>query len=156
MAMLTLAGTSGCAVSLMGDSRAESEIAQQGAAVSKPIPDVRVFVARTSDHREKRFGDAQLLAILPTLGRLHRFNELDVSRTSVTNASVSQLKGLQSLEVLNVAGTPVTVVGLLPLMHLRKLRLVIVAPGQLSESDLVLVRPAFPNVRVWVTDPNSW
>jgi hypothetical protein len=115
-------------------------IADNGAAAMKS-PMGRVFVADG-----KRFGDRQLLAILPALPQVDNFNSLDLHGSSVTDAAVAQLKTLEELRSLDVSDTPVTVNGLLALQRLPKLGSITVSPGQLSESDMQRLNAAFPRV----------
>jgi len=81
-------------------SAALRTIADNGAAASKPMPTVTVFVPETGGG-EKKFGDQQLLAILPALPHVDYFDTLDLHGSSVTDSGVGQLQGLTQLETLD-------------------------------------------------------
>lgn len=128
------------------ESNAVQIIERNGAAISKPIPDVTVFVPETPGGGEKSFGDPQVMAILPAVGDLSDFAGFSFRGSSVSDASMGLLKTLTRLRRLDVSYTNVTVAGLLQLQGLPKLRSIVLAPGQLSPAELLRARQALPQV----------
>lgn len=116
-------------------SSAVTTMEKNGAAVSKPMPNVTVLVPETGGG-EKKFGDQQLLAILPALPHVDRFDSLDLHGSSVTDAGIARLTKLAQLSSLDVSYTPVTVNGLLALQGMPSLQRIIIAPDQFSTQDL--------------------
>ena len=120
-------------------------IEQNGAAVSKPIPDVTVFVPH-SGGGEKAFADQQFLAISPVLKDIRYFDALQLNGSSVTDASIGQLKKLVPLRSLDVSYTGISANGLLQLRSLPSLRCITTGAAQLSCDDLNRLKAAMPGV----------
>jgi hypothetical protein len=133
---------------MFGGGEAGATIEQHGAAISKPIPNVTVFVPRTSTDREKQFGDEQLRAIVPAMKELDKFSALNVSGSSVTDAGIGHLTTLTELERLDVYETAVTVDGLMQLQHLPKLTFIAISRGKYSDKALAKLKGAFPKATI--------
>lgn len=131
----------------LAEARAIAVIEQNGAAISKPAPDVIVFVPQ-SGGGERQFGDRQLGTILPVLGDLSRFRGLQLDGSSITDASMTRLKDLPQLEFLDVSRTAVTVAGLLELRSLPNLKILRTDPTQLSAEDRNRLMLAMPRVKL--------
>jgi hypothetical protein len=140
---------------MFGGGEAGATIEQHGAAISKPIPKVTVFVPRTSIDREKQFGDEQLRAIVPAMKDLDKFNALNLSGSSVTDEGIRDLSTLTELEVLDVCETAVTADGLMQLQHLPKLTFITVSDGKYSDEALAKLKRAFPRVTIEVRGPTT-
>ncbi|MDB5325760.1 MAG: hypothetical protein JWM57_1329 [Phycisphaerales bacterium] len=130
------------------ETNAVRVIEQNGAAISKPIPNVTVFVPQTNTGREKQFGDEQLRYIAPAIKCLSKFNELNLSGSSVTDAGIRHLKAVEELEQLDVCETAVTVDGLLQLQQLPKLRVIAISRAQYSDEALAKLKRAFPKATI--------
>jgi hypothetical protein len=133
---------------MFGGGEAGATIEKHGAAISKPIPKITVFMPRTSNDREKQFGDEQLRAIVPAMKELDKFNPLNVSGSSVTDAGIRHLKTLTELERLDVYETAVTVNGLMELQHLPKLSFIAISRGQYSDEAVAALKRAFPKATI--------
>ena len=133
----------GCAA----QANAVRVIEQHGAAVSKPIPTVTVFVPRSAGG-EKSFGDQQLAAIVPVLNDVDRFTGLQLDGTSITDASMARLTTVTQLETLDVSGTAVTAKGLLELRSLPKLKRIRTGATQLSADDRTRLAATMPRVEI--------
>lgn len=129
------------------ESYAVNEIEQNGAAISKPIPTVTVFVPLTGGG-EKSFGNQQLLAILPYVDYVDRFAGISVRGTSVSDSSIAQLANVTALQTLDVGDTEVTASGLLQLRALPNLHQITISPGQLNETDRNRIKQAMPKVQI--------
>jgi hypothetical protein len=134
-------GVHGCAA----EANAVRVIEQNGAAVSKPIPTVTVFVPQ-SGGGEKSFGDQQLAAIVPVLKDVDKFTGLQLDGSSISDASMSRLTSLTQLESLDVSRTAVTAKGLLELRSLPKLKVIRTGATQLSADDRKTLAAAMPGV----------
>ena len=124
-------------------------VIQNGAAISKPLPDVHVFVPRTSMGHESRFGDDNLAVIAPHLSHIRKFAGLRLDGTSVTDAGLARLVEVPELKRLQVCDTSVTAKGLTQLKSLPRLQEVVVSWHQLSDSDIDRLRHKMPGVKVW-------
>lgn len=133
---------------LFGGGKAGATIERHGAAITKPIPNVAVFVPRRSADGREKFGDEQLRAIVPAMKDLNRFNELDLGYSSITDAGIHHLRTLSELEELHVHETAVTVNGLTELRHLPKLRLIVISRGQYADDDLATLKREFPKATI--------
>ena len=137
-------GIAGCQLS--GDATVVSEINNLGAAVTKPLPDVAVFVAQAGG-RERLFSDDQLMSLIPLLNRLEKFERLDLTGTSVTDASVIRLKDVHDLRGVNLSKTKVSVRGIGSLTSGSSLRVVWIAEHQFATDDIeTLRRSSYPTV----------
>jgi hypothetical protein len=137
---------------LSGPEDAVRAICDHGFAVSKPLPNVTVFVPQAGG-TEHNVRDEQVLAIIPAIKRLHQFNALDLTGSGVTDRSLQALAQLPKLEKLAVTDTRVSEAGLEALRNLPHLRSITIAQGQFSSAQLAAIQAALPGVTITAVRP---
>ena len=123
------------------------EVRSSDLAVLGKLPHLRVLHLGRTDYPWMRTEpDARHLdGVAPTIGRLTRLEELDLSGSDLTDAGVRSLAGLTRLETLDLSRTHITDAGLKSVADLPRLRELRLDGTQISNeaaSALARRRPA--------------
>lgn len=136
MAVVLLLLAGGCG-SMNPDLRA---LGQYGGTGVRDVPRSVTFAGRQVD--DDRF--AQAWVYLDRYG----VRDLDLSGCNITDDSVSLMMQLDRLEKLSLQGTKITPAGLMRLHNLPRLRLLVIEPGMLSDTQRQDLQAALRGTRL--------